>query len=247
MCRSSTAMSARSASTTTTRSSPSRPLRADLPRPSRVPVPGQGRRPPRRAAPAHGMDPAAISVLDVGAGNGIVGEELRALGSAARRRRHPPGGRRGGRRDRPGVYDDYLASTDRAHGRRASPPRRRAPNCLTTVAALGFDDMPPEALDGGLRHRRRRRLDRVRHQGRLPRRRLPTGFRRLIADLVHSERARGLRPRAVIATGCRCTATAGLRRRRGRKRRTVAPLPPRAVQRPIGLQTSHMARCARRP
>ena len=51
-------------------------------------------------------------------------------------------------RDRPGVYDDYVVVdlTDR----RADDPRdalgARGFNCLTTVAALGFGDIPPEAF-----------------------------------------------------------------------------------------------------
>jgi predicted TPR repeat methyltransferase len=89
-----------------------------------------------------------LNVLDLGAGNGMVGEELAQIGAesivgvdiideAAA----------AAERDRPGVYDDYkvLDFTDvpedehrelRAHGF----------NCLTTVAALGFGDIPPKAF-----------------------------------------------------------------------------------------------------
>lgn len=92
--------------------------------------------------------PGDLSVLDVGAGNGMVGEELAQLGAgtivgvdiieeAAA----------AAERDRPGVYDDYkvIDLTD--------PPaddhrdlREHGFNCLTTVAALGFGDIPPEAF-----------------------------------------------------------------------------------------------------
>jgi len=104
--------------------------------------------------------PGDLVVLDVGAGNGMVAEELSDLGagsivgvdileeaaSAAER-------------DRPGVYDDYrvVDLTD--------PPLHDDAalaaagfNCLTSVAALGFGDIPPAAFaqafdyveDGGL-------------------------------------------------------------------------------------------------
>ena len=97
---------------------------------------------------ARGMDPAAISVLDVGAGNGIVGEELRALGVRSLVGVDIlPEAAAAAARDRPGVYDDYVACdltalTDDERRRLGAGP----PNCLTTVAALGFDDMPPEAF-----------------------------------------------------------------------------------------------------
>jgi hypothetical protein len=54
------------------------------------------------------------------------------------------------RRDRPGVYDDYvvadledLAPADRQR------LRKRSLNCLITVAALGFGDVPPTAFARG--------------------------------------------------------------------------------------------------
>lgn len=89
-----------------------------------------------------------LRVLDVGAGNGMVGEELDELGAgtivgvdiieeaavAAER-------------DRPGLYDDYFVVdlTDiPADDRRELEAKKF--NCLTTVAALGFGDIPPEAF-----------------------------------------------------------------------------------------------------
>jgi SAM-dependent methyltransferase len=91
---------------------------------------------------------AELSVLDLGAGNGMVGEELAQLGAdtivgvdiieeaAAATAR-----------DRPGVYDDYrvldLTDVDEADRREL---RDHGFNCLTTVAALGFGDIPPEAF-----------------------------------------------------------------------------------------------------
>ncbi|MDX8150523.1 methyltransferase domain-containing protein [Patulibacter brassicae] len=95
-----------------------------------------------------GADPTSLSVLDLGAGNGMVGEELRDLGVAEIVGVDIlPEARMATERDRPGVYADYRVCdlTD--------PPaadddalRALAPDCLTTVAALGFGDIPPEAF-----------------------------------------------------------------------------------------------------
>lgn len=101
-----------------------------------------------RVLAEQGMDPADLRVLDVGAGNGMVGEEIRALGagtihgidiieeaSAA------------AVRDRPAVYDDYLVAdlTDLTREQREALVADDL-NTMTTVAALGFGDMPPEAF-----------------------------------------------------------------------------------------------------
>jgi len=103
---------------------------------------------------------ARLRVLDVGAGNGKVGEELDRMGA-----KHIvgvdiiPEAREAAERDRPGIYDDYYVVdlTDVPAGDLASMRDHRF-NCLTTVAALGFGDIPPEAFttaynlveDGGL-------------------------------------------------------------------------------------------------
>lgn len=92
--------------------------------------------------------PDDLSVLDVGAGNGMVGEELANLGAetivgvdiideAAM----------AAERDRPGVYDDYkvLDLTDPPPGDHQDL-REKGFNCMTTVAALGFGDIPPQAF-----------------------------------------------------------------------------------------------------
>src|SRR4051794_29110621 len=95
-----------------------------------------------------GVDPESLSGIDVGAGNGLVGEELKDAGvgtlvgadiieEAAL----------GAERDRPDVYDDYVVCDLTELG---GEQRRRlcahGPNLLTTVAALGFDDIPPLAF-----------------------------------------------------------------------------------------------------
>jgi SAM-dependent methyltransferase len=95
-----------------------------------------------------GVDPGDLSVLDVGAGNGLVGEELQRLGVAAIVGVDIiPEAARAAERDRPGVYDDYvvcdltqLEDDERARLGAGSP------SCMTTVAALGFDDIPPRAF-----------------------------------------------------------------------------------------------------
>jgi SAM-dependent methyltransferase len=133
-----------------------------------------------------GQDPQTLSVLDVGAGNGLVGERLRAIGvrslvgvdileAAAA----------AAGRDRPGLYADYVACdlTQLSRHERERLCARR-PSCLTTVAALGFDDMPPRAFaeaynlvsDGGwvAFNIKADFLDEI--DG--------TGFRRLIARMV---------------------------------------------------------------
>jgi hypothetical protein len=95
-----------------------------------------------------GVSPADLSVLDVGAGNGMMGEQLATLGvgrifgvdiieEAAQAQE----------RDRPGVYHDYLVCdlTDLtpAQSHRLTSCQL---NCMTTVAALGFADIPPAAF-----------------------------------------------------------------------------------------------------
>ena len=97
---------------------------------------------------ATGRDSSDLTVLDVGAGNGMVGEQLQSLGvttivgvdiiEAAAEATE---------RDRPGVYDDYLVLdlTDIPPAAQRALETRRF-NCLVTVAALGFGDIPPEAF-----------------------------------------------------------------------------------------------------
>ncbi|HWR48366.1 MAG TPA: methyltransferase domain-containing protein [Pseudonocardiaceae bacterium] len=95
-----------------------------------------------------GTEPGELRVLDVGAGNGIVGEELRELGAGAvygidiikeaAAAAH---------RDRPGVYERYLVAdlTNLTRDERDTLTGANL-NTMTTVAALGFDDMTPHAF-----------------------------------------------------------------------------------------------------
>jgi len=89
-----------------------------------------------------------LTVLDLGGGNGMVGEELERLGAAS-----IVGvdvieeAAMATERDRPGVYDDYVVADMTAMpGEARESLTERDFNCLTTVAALGFGDIPPEAF-----------------------------------------------------------------------------------------------------
>lgn len=101
-----------------------------------------------------------LNVLDVGAGNGIMGEVLAEMGAdtlvgvdileeAAE----------AADRDRPGLYDAYYPVNLLDLPRPVHEALRGTRfNCLTMIAALGFGDIPPEAFtvaynfiaDGGL-------------------------------------------------------------------------------------------------
>ncbi len=95
-----------------------------------------------------GEAPTTLRVLDLGAGNGIMGEELRRLGVARVVGADIiPEARDAYLRDRPGLYDDFLvcdltdledSTREELHG--------WSFDCLTTVAALGFGDIPPAAF-----------------------------------------------------------------------------------------------------
>src|SRR3954462_826022 len=98
-------------------------------------------------------DPADVRVLDLGAGNGIVAEELSEIGV------EPlvgvdiiPEAAEAAERDRPGLYADYVVADmlDPSSGaaKRLQP---EALNALTCVAALGFGDIPPEVFCEALR------------------------------------------------------------------------------------------------
>ena len=89
-----------------------------------------------------------LRAVDLGAGNGMVGEELARIGADS-----IVGldlleeAKEAAERDRPGIYDAYhaLNLTDLDPAVRAELEARGF-NCLTCVAALGFGDMPPEAF-----------------------------------------------------------------------------------------------------
>ena len=100
-----------------------------------------------------GADATSLRVLDLGAGNGIVAEELREVGAE-----HfvgvdiIPAAADAAERDRPGLYDDYVVCDllDYDDKTRERLDRHRL-NALTCVAALGFGDIPPEVFCEALR------------------------------------------------------------------------------------------------
>ena len=89
-----------------------------------------------------------LRVLDLGAGNGMVGEELKKQGiSRLVGVDIIPEAQAATERDRPGVYDAYyvmdfcnMSEDDRDELRTWSV------NCLVCVAALGFGDIPTRAF-----------------------------------------------------------------------------------------------------
>lgn len=95
-----------------------------------------------------GEDPSSLRVLDFGAGNGMVAERLAQLGA------NPiigvdllPEARMAALRDRPGLYQEYVAADITALDAQQREVLTSAElNCLTCVAALGFDDVPPAAF-----------------------------------------------------------------------------------------------------
>ena len=126
-----------------------RPLRAAVLRRARLRSPRTVRELLEARLPERGLAPEDLVVLDVGAGNGMVGEQLSDLGASRIVGIDIlPEAAQAAERDRPGVYDDYkvIDLID-------PPPGDDAElsgipfTCLTSVAALGFDDMPPEAFE----------------------------------------------------------------------------------------------------
>lgn len=95
-----------------------------------------------------GEDISSLNVLDLGAGNGIVAEELRNFGvdkivgvdiiKEAKDAAY---------RDRPDVYEEYfVADLGDVDPEIETKVGEYEINCLTSVAALGFGDIPPLTL-----------------------------------------------------------------------------------------------------
>jgi SAM-dependent methyltransferase len=94
-----------------------------------------------------GADVASLRVLDLGAGNGIMAEELTAAGvGAVVGVDIIPAARAAALRDRPGVYREYhvLDMTALTEDQRTALTGYGL-TALTCVAALGFGDIPPAA------------------------------------------------------------------------------------------------------
>jgi hypothetical protein len=94
------------------------------------------------------VDPGSLRAVDVGAGNGMVGEELARIGvSSLVGLDILPEAASAAMRDRPLVYEDYVVAdlTAMADADVARVVAVR-PNLLATVAALGFGDIPSRAF-----------------------------------------------------------------------------------------------------
>jgi SAM-dependent methyltransferase len=94
------------------------------------------------------VDPTSLRVLDLGAGNGMVGEELADLGAETIVGIDLlPEAAAAAKRDRPGVYEAYyVCDLTELPGARRRELRSHRFNSLVTVAALGFGDIPPLAF-----------------------------------------------------------------------------------------------------
>ncbi len=89
-----------------------------------------------------------LRVLDVGAGNGLMGAELKKHGvSRLVGVDIIPEAKRATERDRPHIYDAYdTIDLCNLEENEAEDLSSWSLNCLTTVAALGFGDIPPKAF-----------------------------------------------------------------------------------------------------
>lgn len=137
-----------------------------------------------------GTDPGDLVALDVGAGNGMVGEELVKIGvdtvlgidiiEEAAEATH---------RDRPGIYEEYyVEDLTQLPETVEKQIMEKNPNCLSIVAALGFDDIPAPAFaasynliddDGWVAFNIKDEFLQNRH---------PSGFSQLIDHLVADSR-----------------------------------------------------------
>lgn len=168
------------------------------------------------AVAAAGQDPAELGVLDLGAGNGIVGEALRQRGfeDVVGVDISPEAGE-AVERDRPGIYAGYhVCDLLAPPGDVRCALEEARFGAMTSVAALGFGDVPPEVF--------RAAFDLVEDGGwvafTIKQDFLgegdETGFDELIAE--RRERgARGARPAPLPAPARRPRQAAALRRDRG--------------------------------
>lgn len=89
-----------------------------------------------------------LRVLDLGAGNGMMGQELKNQGVARLVGADIiPEARDACHRDRPEVYDDYYVEDfTQLDADTTEELEEWHFDCLTSVAALGFGDIPPRAF-----------------------------------------------------------------------------------------------------
>ncbi|MEN8264974.1 MAG: class I SAM-dependent methyltransferase [Nitrospirota bacterium] len=92
-----------------------------------------------------------MRVLDLGAGNGMVGEELNKIGvEQVCGIDIEENAKKAVERDRPDIYKKYLIEDiTNMSVSLTKELESESFNCMTTVAALGFGDIPPEAFVKG--------------------------------------------------------------------------------------------------
>jgi hypothetical protein len=102
----------------------------------------------KSALDANGEPFNELRVLDLGAGNGIMGEVLKSYGVARLIGADIiEEAKVAAFRDRPGVYDEYyVADFTSLNDELRDELDGWSINCLTSIAALGFDDIPPWAF-----------------------------------------------------------------------------------------------------
>jgi SAM-dependent methyltransferase len=102
----------------------------------------------KRTLDASDQNFTEMRVLDLGAGNGMMGEIMKAYGVARLVGADIiPEARDACFRDRPDIYDEYyVADFTNMQPRLVEEITGWSINCLTSVAALGFGDIPPTAF-----------------------------------------------------------------------------------------------------
>jgi predicted TPR repeat methyltransferase len=102
----------------------------------------------RKTVEDQGQDMTALRVLDLGAGNGMMGEALKRHGvSRLIGVDIIPEARDACLRDRPGMYDEYYVADFTAMDEELHEDIDEwQVDCLTSVAALGFGDIPQQAF-----------------------------------------------------------------------------------------------------
>lgn len=100
------------------------------------------------AAATRGESAPSLRVFDLGAGNGVVAEELarRGVGTFVGLDNIAEA-RDAAERDRPGLYAEYLVGDLAEHPRVAAVVEEHRLNCLVAVGALGMGHITAESFD----------------------------------------------------------------------------------------------------
>lgn len=104
-----------------------------------------------RAAQLGERDVRSLRVLDVGAGNGVVGELLRDRGVELQVGADIAAARDAAERDRPGLYAEYLIGDLADHPRVPGAIDEHRLNALVAVGALGMGHISAESFDAAWR------------------------------------------------------------------------------------------------